>query len=216
MKRSRAPSSLAPNTRQQHSATASASRKPSSSSHHQEESQHHSLEVDVGMEDLLLISDNTPVGNACSDKPEPGGRRRSGPRASGGGGGSRSRGRGAGSNGSNGPDAADAAEEVSNGSTAKARRGRASGGSREAKVKEEATAPTGAARATAEGAREEEEAGGKEGGDGAVNPPPKKKKKYIRNPETHKEYRARMEAELAQARVSLTTVVFGKGKYICL
>lgn len=43
--------------------------------------------------------------------------------------------------------------------------------------------------------------GGGRGGEGDT-PPPKKKKKYIRNPETHKVYRARMEAELAQARVS--------------
>lgn len=45
--------------------------------------------------------------------------------------------------------------------------------------------------------------GGGSGGNSAGDaPPPKKKKKYIRNPETHKMYRARMESELAQARVS--------------
>ena len=45
--------------------------------------------------------------------------------------------------------------------------------------------------------KQEEGAGGE-----AASPPPKKKKKYIRNAETHAQYRARMEAELAQARVS--------------
>lgn len=44
--------------------------------------------------------------------------------------------------------------------------------------------------------------GGGGGGVPPASPPPKKKKKYIRNPETHKEYRTRMEAELSQARVS--------------
>lgn len=34
---------------------------------------------------------------------------------------------------------------------------------------------------------------------------PKPKKKYKRNPETHKEYRARMEAELVAARVSIVS-----------
>lgn len=43
--------------------------------------------------------------------------------------------------------------------------------------------------------------GGGNSGSGDAPPAKKPKKKYIRNPETHKVYRERMERELAQARV---------------
>lgn len=182
-----------------------------------------SLEVDVGMEDLDISNSRSQSNNANSGKGGVGGGRRRSNRGSsngndskggvvgGGGGGSKRRENGPnrGGGGTRSPTSEAMASVEANGSGSvvkqggKPRRVSGDGGAKSGK----------ASKGQGSGLREEqqeeddlsaegEEDGRRGGGDDGENPPPKKKKKYIRNPETHKAYRARVEAELAQARVS--------------
>lgn len=155
------------------------------------------------MEDVELstVNDSTAVAAAA-------GRRRYGSTRSGGRSGS------IGVNADESGAAASASNGSSNGSstTSKSRRGKGTGTRKVEAGDGAVTAPASVsimngktkANETCAGEGSKEEGGSMAAaeGDSGGNPPPKKKKKYIRNPETHKEYRARMEAELAQARVS--------------